>query len=158
MKSFKRYLTEDKNPLTAGQCLLMKQNNVEYDVLCVRSAIPIAIILVTDHRHPDYANLISTEDFELETTQFKIHPKIQNRIPITTYLFQQKNLAPVKKVEYHDTSKKLKESISEDLDTGSYHYMLSQYRSLKRKDKINEKLNLIIEILLSSENERRVFV
>ena len=35
MKSFINYLKENKSPLQAAQCLLMKQNDIEYDVLCV---------------------------------------------------------------------------------------------------------------------------
>jgi hypothetical protein len=155
MKSFSNYLNEEKNPLQAAQCLLMKQDDIEYDVLCVRSAIPNAMILVTDHEHPDYASVISTEDLDLETTKFRVHEKIKHRIPISNFLFQQRNFAPIKKVEYHDTPKKLKESLVEDLDRTSLLYYMSEYRKLKRRDDINAKLNLILEILLSSENERR---
>ena len=157
MKSFINYLKEDKNPLQAAQCLLMKQNNIEYDVLCVRSAAPHAILLVTDHRHEHYANLISTEDLDLETTKFHVHPKIQNRLVRTDFLFQQRNFAPVKRVEYHDQSKNLKESIDEDLDRTSFTYYQSEYRRIKRRDDVNAKLNLILEIMFSSKAERRIF-
>jgi hypothetical protein len=67
--------------VTAAQCLLMKQNNIEYDVLCFCSAIPNASLLITEYRHPDYTNLIFTEDLD-DSVQFRIHDKLKNRIQI----------------------------------------------------------------------------
>ena len=158
MKSFKNYLSEDKNVLQAAQLLIMRQDDIDYHVLCVRSAIPNAIILVTDPNHPDYANLISTDNLPSDI-EFRIPDKLKNRVPISNYLFQQKNFAPIKKIEYHDEKKNMKESLSsivEDLDKSSFHYFLAEFRRIKRTDKINEKLNLILEIIFSSEADHRI--
>jgi hypothetical protein len=153
MKSFKEHI---QNPLSAGQLLIMIQDEKRYSVLCVRSELPVgAIILITDPNHKDYGNLVNTKS--LQDTRFVIHQDLQSRLPITTYLFQTTNSKPIKRIEYHDVEEGVEEmNLSEDLERAALLYFQGKYRTLKRKDKVNEKLELIIEMLLSEYDEYRV--
>ena len=150
MKSFKEHI---QNPLSAGQLLIMIQDEKKYSVLCVRSELPVgAIILITDPNHKDYGNLVNTKS--LQDTRFIIHKDLRSRLPITNYLFQTTNAKPIKRIEYHDVKEGI--DLSEDLERTALLYFQSKYRTLRKRDKVNEKLELIIEMLLSEYDEYRV--
>jgi len=163
MKSFKKYIVEDNNPFELGRIVEIynEDENLNFYVLVVRSENRNgAILLVISPQHQDVGNLINSKSLPAGT-EFNIIN--QNRIPITNYFFQSQNFAPIKRIEYHDNEKKLKEEleqsgISEELDSASFSYYLNTYRRIKNKDKINEKLNLILEILFSDQAGRKVFV
>ena len=150
MKSFKHYITENDNPFSLGRILTITTETDSFDVLVVRSeTMSGAILLVLSKDHPDCASLINSKNID---SLVNIHTVNQNRVPITNYFFQQSSPAPIKRVEYHDTRKEVKE----DVERTALTYFQSKYRKLKNRDKVNGKLNLICEMLLTDYDDYRM--
>lgn len=155
MLSFSDYITENHNPYVLGRILTFKGSDTDdcFDALVVRSETPHgAILLVLSKGHPDCGQLINSSSLpsDLEPT-----PVNTRRLPRTDYFFQNSAPAPIKRVEYHD-HKKLKEGLDEDIGHSALQYYQSRYRSLKHREDIKEKLNLIIELLLTDQRDSNV--
>jgi len=154
MKSFKYFITENENPFTLGRILTITTAEDTFDALVVRSELPTgAILLVLTKSHPDCGSLINSKNID---DILNIHTINQNRVPITTYFFQQSSPAAIKRIEYHDKSKNVKEDVeTEDVERSALVYFQTKYRNLKRKDATNDKLNLICEMLLTDYDDFR---
>ena len=152
MKSFIKYVKENENPLSLGRLVRIQSGDENILVLVVRSENPKgAVLLVLSPEHPDAGTLINSKN--LIDAKFDVINK--NRIPITNYFFQSNNLAPIKRIEYHD-KEKLKESIDEDVERSAFIYFQQKYRAIKNKDDISKKLNLIIEMMLTDFDDTRL--
>jgi hypothetical protein len=152
MKSFKNYITENDNPLTLGRLLKIQDHDNSFDALVVRSQTAEgAVLLVLSTDHSDVGTLINSKSLSVDTVYKIINP---NRIPVQNYFFQNSNPQPIKRVEYHDR-KGIKEDLEEDVERSALLYFQSQYRQLKRRDDLNKKMNLIIEMLLTDFDDRR---
>jgi len=164
MKSFDKFfrdeknsfiLNENNNPLELGRIINIynEDEHLDIDVLVVRSETPEgAILLVLTKTHPDVGSLINSK-YLPDNSKFNIIN--HNRIPIINYFFQNSNLGPIKKIEYHDKNK-LKENIDEDINRNALLYFQSKYRTLKNKSAIDAKLNLLIELILSEMDDTRM--
>ena len=164
MKSFEKFIHNDKtsiiinentNPLELGRIINIynEDKHLDIDVLVVRSETPEgAILLVLTKTHPDVGSLINSKSLP-DNSEFNIINN--NRIPISNYFFQNSNPTPIKKIEYHDKNK-LKENIDEDINRNTLLFFQSKYRTLKNKSAIDEKLNLLIELILSEMDDTKI--
>lgn len=164
MKSFEKFIHDDKtsiiinentNPLELGRIINIynEDKHLDIDVLVVRSeTLEGAILLVLTKTHPDVGSLINSKSLP-DNSEFNIINN--NRIPISNYFFQNSNPAPIKKIEYHDKNK-LKENIDEDINRNTLLFFQSKYRTLKNKSAIDEKLNLLIELILSEMDDTKI--
>jgi hypothetical protein len=80
----------------------------------------------------------------------------QRHIPNQSYFFQNPHSDKIKRVEYHDP-KKLNENevLDEEIERSAVLYFQSAYRRLKQRDATHDKLNLILEILLTDADDYR---
>ena len=152
MKSFKQY---QQNPLSSGRLLTMKTSDSEYTVLCVRSETPRgAIILIVDPDHENFGQLVNTKEIE---AHFVVPSALKSVLPISNYLYQSIEVSPnVKRVEYHPVKESIDDILSEDIERSAVVYFQQKYRNLKNKDATNDKLNLILEILLTDHDDHRI--
>ena len=62
----------------------------------------------------------------------------------------------MKRVEYHPVKESIDDILSEDIERSAVVYFQQKYRNLKNKDATNDKLNLILEILLTDHDDHRI--
>ena len=77
--------------------------------------------------------------------------KMEGRLPETRYFFQKS--APeqnIKSIEYH------KSELKEEIQRSDIQLWWSRARKLRKTEETNERLDLVLEILLSEQMERRL--
>jgi hypothetical protein len=159
MKSFKSYhsdrsyLPENTNPFILSRLLKVKLPDDEFTALVVKVEQNAAALLVVDPDHPDCMSVINSKSLPSDTEYVIIN---QRHIPNQSYFFQNPHSDKIKRVEYHDP-KKLNEDevLDEEIERSAVLYFQSAYRRLKQRDATHDKLNLILEILLTDADDYR---
>jgi len=148
MLSFKEKLNEAQlNPYSLGNILRVKNTEEDFRALVVSSRGNSAVLLVlTGENTGDLINTESLQNYELD-----IVIEMKGRLPETRYFFQ-KSAAErnIKSIEYH------KNELKEEIHRGDVSLWWSRARNLRKTEKTNERLDLVLEILLSEQMERRL--
>ena len=152
MKSFKRYLTENENPFVLGRLLKVKISDDLFCALVIRVEQAVAALLVVSPDHDDCMNILNSKNLPVDTKYEIIN---QHRMPIQSYFFQNQKNEKIKRIEYHEP-KKVSEKLDEDIERSALVYYQSKYRKLRNRDETHEKLNLIIEMLLTDADDYRL--
>jgi hypothetical protein len=152
MKSFKRYLIENDNPFVLGRLLKVQVNDEVFAALVIKVEQAVAALLVVTPEHDDCMTILSSKNLPSDTQYHIIN---QHRLPIQSYFYQSPNTDKIKRIEYHEP-KKVNEELDEDVERSALLYFQSKYRSLKNKDETHQKLNLIIEMLLTDFDDHRL--
>ena len=148
MKSFKEKIAESKaSPYSLGNILRVTKPDEGYRALVVSSKPHQAPLLVlTGEKTGDLVSSESLQDYDISI----VH-EMEGRLPETRYFFQ-KSAAErnIKSIEYH------KKELKEDIHQGDISLWWNRARSLRKTEKTNERLDLVLEILLSEQMERRL--
>jgi len=168
MKSFKHYLTENDNPFILGRLLKVSLSDDEFTALVVRVEHNVAALLVVTPDHRDCMTIINSNSLSNPEYDIINH----RRVPIQSYFYQSIKTDRVKRIEYHEP-KKINETSSvetfgntedstrtdkldEDIERSAVLYFQSVYKRLKNRDATNDKLNLILEIMLTDADDYRI--
>ena len=148
MLSFKEKLQESQvSPYSLGNILRVTNSEEGYRALVVSSKPHQALLLLlTGAKTGDLVSSESLQDYDLS-----IVSEMEGRLPETRYFFQ-KSAAErnIKSIEYY------KKELKEDIHQGDISLWWSRARSLRKTEKTNERLDLVLEILLSEQMERRL--
>ena len=168
MKSFKHYLTENDNPFILGRLLKVSLSDDEFTALVVRVEHNVAALLVVTPDHRDCMTIINSNSLSNPEYDIINH----RRVPIQSYFYQSIKTDRIKRIEYHEP-KKINEASSvetfgntedstrtnkldEDIERSAVLYFQSVYKRLKNRDATNDKLNLILEIMLTDADDYRI--
>jgi len=148
MLSFKEKLNEGQlNLYSLGNILRVRNTEEGFRALVVSSRGNSAVLLVlTGENTGDLLNTESLQNYEMN-----IVSEMQNRLPETRYIFQ-KSAAErnIKSIEYH------KSELKEDISRSDIQLWWSRARKLRKTEETNKRLDLVLEILLSEQMERRL--
>ena len=148
MLSFKQKLEESQaSPYSLGNILRVTNENENFRGLVVSKRGSQAVLLVlTGENTGDLLNTERLQNYELD-----IVIEMKGRLPETRYFFQ-KSAAErnIKSIEYH------KNELKEEIHRGDVSLWWSRARNLRKTEKTNERLDLVLEILLSVQMERRL--
>ena len=148
MLSFKEKLQESQvSPYSLGNILRVTNSEEGYRTLVVSSKPHQALLLVlTGEKTGDLVSSESLQDYDISIVR-----EMEGRLPETRYFFQ-KSAAErnIKSIEYH------KKELKEDIHQGDISLWWNRARSLRKTEKTNERLDLVLEILLSEQMERRL--
>ena len=148
MKSFKEKLEESKaSPYSLGNILKITNEKENFRGLVVSNRGSQAVLLVlTGENTGDLVHTESLQDYDIS-----IVIEMEGRLPENRYFFQ-KSAAErnIKSIEYH------KNELKEEIHRGDVSLWWSRARNLRKTEKTNERLDLVLEILLSEQMERRL--
>jgi hypothetical protein len=150
MKSFKEKLEESQmNLYSLGNILKVANENEPFRGLVVSNRGSQAVLLVlTGENTGDLVNTESLQDYDISIVR-----EMEGRLPENRYFFQ-KSAAErnIKSIEYH------KNELKEDISRSDISLWWSRARKLRKTEETNERLDLVLEILLSEQMERRLVV
>ena len=148
MKSFKEKLEESQmNLYSLGNILRVTNEKEFFRGLVVSNRGSQAVLLVLTGENT--GDLVNTES--LQNYDIRIVNEMEGRLPETRYFFQ-KSAAEryIKSIEYH------KNELKEDISRSDISLWWSRARKLRKTEETNERLDLVLEILLSEQMERRL--
>jgi len=148
MLSFKEKLNEVQlNLYSLGNILRVRNSEEGFRALVVSSRGNSAVLLVlTGENTGDLLNTESLQNYEMD-----IVIEMQGRLPETRYFFQKSAAEQkIKSIEYH------KSELKEDISRSDIQLWWSRARKLRKTEETNERLDLVLEILLSEQMERRL--
>ena len=148
MKSFKEKLEENQmNLYSLGNILKVANEKESFRGLVVSNRGSQAVLLVlTGENTGDLVNTESLQDYDISIVR-----EMEGRMPETRYFFQ-KSAAErnIKSIEYH------KSELKEGISRSDISLWWSRARKLRKTEETNERLDLVLEILLSEQIERRL--
>ena len=104
------------------------------------------LLVLTGENTGDLVHTESLEDYDIS-----IVSEMEGRLPETRYFFQKSAAEQnIKSIEYH------KNELKEDISRSDIQLWWSRARKLRKTEETNERLDLVLEILLSEQMERRL--
>jgi hypothetical protein len=148
MLSFKQKLEESQaSPYSLGNILRVTNEKENFRGLVVSNRGSQAVLLVlTGENTGDLVHTESLEDYDIS-----IVSEMEGRVPENRYFFQKSAAEQnIKSIEYH------KSEMKEDISLSDIQLWWSRARKLRKTEETNERLDLVLEILLSEQMERRL--
>ena len=148
MKSFKEKLEESQmNLYSLGNILKVVNEKDSFRGLVVSNRGSQAVLLVlTGENTGDLVNTESLQDYDINIVN-----EMKGRLPENCYFFQKSAAEQnIKSIEYH------KSELKEDISRSDIQLWWSRARKLRKTEETNERLDLVLEILLSEQMERRL--
>ena len=148
MKSFKEKLEESQmNLYSLGNILRVTNKKESFRGLVVSNRGSQAVLLLlTGENTGDLVNTESLKDYNIS-----IVSEMEGRLPENRYFFQRSAAERnIKSIEYH------KSELKEDISRSDVSLWWSRARKLRKTEETNESLDLVLEILLSEQMERRL--
>jgi len=148
MKSFKEKLKESQaSPYSLGNILRVTNEKKNFRGLVVFNRGSQAVLLVlTGENTGDLVHTESLQDYDIS-----IVSEMEGRVPENRYFFQKSAAEQnIKSIEYH------KNELKEDISRSDIQLWWSRARKLRKTEETNERLDLVLEILLSEQMERRL--
>ena len=148
MLSFKERLNEGQlNLYSLGNILRVRNTEEGFRALVVSSRGNSAVLLVlTGENTGDLVHTESLQDYDIS-----IVSEMEGRMPETRYFFQKSAAEQkIKSIEYH------KSELKEDISRSDIQLWWSRARKLRKTEETNKRLDLVLEILLSEQMERRL--
>ena len=148
MLSFKQKLEESQaSPYSLGNILRVTNEKENFRGLVVSNRGSQAVLLVlTGENTGDLVNTESLQDYDIS-----IVSEMEGRVPENRYFFQKSaSEQNIKSIEYH------KSELKEEIQRSDIQLWWSRARKLRKTEETNERLDLVLEILLSEQMERRL--
>ena len=148
MLSFKQKLEESRvSPYSLGNILRVVNEKESFRGLVISNRGSQAVLLVlTGENTGDLVHTESLQDYDIS-----IVSEMEGSIPETRYFFQKSAAEQkIKSIEYH------KSELKEDISRSDIQLWWSKARKLRKTEETNERLDLVLEILLSKQMERRL--
>jgi len=143
MLSFKEKLNEGQlNLYSLGNILRVRNTEEGFRALVVSSRGNSAVLLVlTGENTGDLINTESLQDYDIS-----IVSEMEGRVPENRYFFQKSAAEQnIKSIEYH------KNELKEEIQRSDIQLWWSRARKLRKTEETNERLDLVLEILLSEQ-------
>ena len=148
MLSFKQKLEESRvSPYSLGNILRVVNEKESFRGLVISNRGSQAVLLVlTGENTGDLVHTESLQDYDII-----IVSEMEGRMPETRYFFQKSAAEQkIKSIEYH------KSELKEDISRSDIQLWWSRARKLRKTEETNKRLDLVLEILLSEQMERRL--
>ena len=148
MLSFKQKLEESRvSPYSLGNILRVVNEKESFRGLVISNRGSQAVLLVlTGENTGDLVHTESLQDYDIS-----IVSEMEGRMPETRYFFQKSAAEQkIKSIEYH------KSELKEDISRSDIQLWWSRARKLRKTEETNKRLDLVLEILLSEQMERRL--
>ena len=148
MLSFKQKLEESRvSPYSLGNILRVVNEKESFRGLVISNRGSQAVLLVlTGENTGDLVHTESLQDYDIS-----IVSEMGGSIPETRYFFQKSAAEQkIKSIEYH------KSELKEDISRSDIQLWWSRARKLRKTEETNKRLDLVLEILLSEQMERRL--
>ncbi|RZO43497.1 MAG: hypothetical protein EVA80_12285 [Proteobacteria bacterium] len=148
MLSFKQKLEESRvSPYSLGNILRVVNEKESFRGLVISNRGSQAVLLVlTGENTGDLVHTESLQDYDIS-----IVSEMEGSIPETRYFFQKSAAEQkIKSIEYH------KSELKEDISRSDIQLWWSRARKLRKTEETNKRLDLVLEILLSEQMERRL--
>ena len=148
MLSFKQKLEESRvSPYSLGNILRVVNEKESFRGLVISNRGSQAVLLVLTGENT--GDLVHTES--LQDYYISIVSEMEGSIPETRYFFQKSAAEQkIKSIEYH------KSELKEDISRSDIQLWWSRARKLRKTEETNKRLDLVLEILLSEQMERRL--